>query len=318
MRCVRVLSSVLAAAVFVPVSAWSQTDILYFTRESRIAYFEQDFDPSAVPPFSEPITFSASDAAGTMTLDTFNSQLVFPTNGTPFSDTSTGQFSRLFADAIEFSGRALAEEDATDNLFGQYTAGALSEMTVVFDIVEEVDFTLTGSTFDASRSNRPGTTTLSLTGPGVDINVSNGPIDFVGRFAPGRYTFDVFIESLGFYNDTVFGVERTRGEDLGFDALLLLVAETGIAGDYDDSGQVEQGDLNLVLNNWGQSRGFEDPGGSAFATTLVDQEELNLVLNNWGSGGVPTFEGFSVPEPAAAVLGLLGGVLLMPRKKPTD
>ncbi|MEM8783338.1 MAG: PEP-CTERM sorting domain-containing protein [Planctomycetota bacterium] len=81
----------------------------------------------------------------------------------------------------------------------------------------------------------------------------------------------------------------------------------GIVGDYDDSGQVEQGDLNLVLNNWGAAAPF-DPNGDPFSTPNVDQEELNRVLNNWGSTAAPSFEGAAVPEPAT--LALLGGLAL--------
>ena len=73
---------------------------------------------------------------------------------------------------------------------------------------------------------------------------------------------------FGFYD------EPTQGEPWPLvDALV---------GDYNDSGSVEQGDLDLVLNNWGQTRTF-DPSGDAFATDAVDQEELDRVLNNWGS-----------------------------------
>ncbi|MEM1444909.1 MAG: PEP-CTERM sorting domain-containing protein [Planctomycetota bacterium] len=92
--------------------------------------------------------------------------------------------------------------------------------------------------------------------------------------------------------------------------LIEFISEVanGLAGDYDDSGSVEQGDLNLVLTNWGTSRTFVDPGGTVFASDNVDQEELNLVLTNWGSSSAPSFEGFAVPEPAT--FALLGGLAL--------
>ncbi|MEM9754278.1 MAG: PEP-CTERM sorting domain-containing protein, partial [Planctomycetota bacterium] len=87
----------------------------------------------------------------------------------------------------------------------------------------------------------------------------------------------------------------------------ISLGETaGIVGDYDDSGSVEQGDLNLVLNNWGQDAPFE-PNGDAFASLAVDQEELNRVLNNWGNTeNPPSFNGSAVPEPAT--LALLSGL----------
>ncbi|MEM1026642.1 MAG: hypothetical protein AAGJ38_01000 [Planctomycetota bacterium] len=89
---------------------------------------------------------------------------------------------------------------------------------------------------------------------------------------------------------------------------LAVVGTAGLIGDYNDSGTVEQGDLNLVLTNWGTNRTFEDPGGTAFATIIVDQEELNLVLSNWGSTTTPSFEGFNIPEPASTLILALCGL----------
>lgn len=86
----------------------------------------------------------------------------------------------------------------------------------------------------------------------------------------------------------------------------------GLVGDYNASRLVEQGDLNLVLNNWGQARPFE-PNGEPFATALVDQEELNRVLNNWGSSSTPSFEGFVVPEPGVALAAAV--VILLNRRR---
>ncbi|MEM7576531.1 MAG: choice-of-anchor tandem repeat NxxGxxAF-containing protein [Planctomycetota bacterium] len=93
----------------------------------------------------------------------------------------------------------------------------------------------------------------------------------------------------------------------------------GLPGDFNGSGQVEQGDLNLVLNNWGTNTVVNGDavipvGWKNYAedTATVDQNELNLVLNNWGSVAAPSFEGFNVPEPGVGFalglgLGLAGG-----------
>ncbi len=89
----------------------------------------------------------------------------------------------------------------------------------------------------------------------------------------------------------------------------LFLSQVGslVPGDYNASGQVEQGDLDLVLSNWGfdtDANGIptgwtnDPPGG------LIDQAELDGVLLNWGGTAAPNFTGLaSVPEPAA--LGLL-------------
>lgn len=77
-----------------------------------------------------------------------------------------------------------------------------------------------------------------------------------------------------------------------------LIAEA-IAGDFNGDGQVDNGDLNLLLGSWGAGtvpgewiNGFEAP---------VDNGELNDLLGNWGSGVPAT----AVPEPAAFVLAWL-------------
>ncbi len=83
----------------------------------------------------------------------------------------------------------------------------------------------------------------------------------------------------------------------------------GITGDFNNSGQVEQGDLDLVLQNWGldTSGGGIPTGWTNDNDQLgqIEQTELDRVLQNWGSTSAPDFQGSSVPEPAA-----LAGVLL--------
>ncbi|MEM8781417.1 MAG: endonuclease [Planctomycetota bacterium] len=94
---------------------------------------------------------------------------------------------------------------------------------------------------------------------------------------------------------------------------LTLIAElvdgsAFLPGDFNDSGQVEQGDLNLVLNNWGLDTDATGvPAGwvnDADLSGVVDQAELNLVLNNWGVAAAPALRGFAVPEPGMGLAGL--------------
>ncbi len=86
-----------------------------------------------------------------------------------------------------------------------------------------------------------------------------------------------------------------------------------IEGDYNDSGQVEQADLDLVLQNWGLDTGaFPIPTGwtNDLPDGLIDQAELDGVLLNWGSTSAPQFSGAAVPEPgvAACLLACFGGI----------
>lgn len=77
-----------------------------------------------------------------------------------------------------------------------------------------------------------------------------------------------------------------------------------LLGDFDASGTVDQGDLDLVLLNWGgrtHPSVFPDTWtGAPAAGPTIDQQELDSVLLEWGrtaaGGGAP------VPEPATSVL----------------
>lgn len=93
-------------------------------------------------------------------------------------------------------------------------------------------------------------------------------------------------------------------------SLGLLVPIEPLDGDFDASGDVGAGDLNLVLFNWNIDGGVltadwmnrrPDPG------TLVGVPQLNEVLFNWGIA----LSAATVPEPAAetALLTLLVGGL---------
>ncbi|MEM1027034.1 MAG: hypothetical protein AAGJ38_03030 [Planctomycetota bacterium] len=88
-----------------------------------------------------------------------------------------------------------------------------------------------------------------------------------------------------------------------------------LLGDYNDSGQVEQGDLNLVLNNWGSAT---PPIPAGWVNDLpdgfIDQNELNRVLNNWGNQSAPLTSPLTVPEPASLLIGGTLFVLLRRRR----
>ncbi|MEM9752290.1 MAG: PEP-CTERM sorting domain-containing protein [Planctomycetota bacterium] len=146
--------------------------------------------------------------------------------------------------------------------------------------------------------------TLDITNLALDIDASafTGTEAVLADYAAGTLTGAAFTNVTGVGN---FSIDYLTNNQI----TISLLATSGIIGDYDNDGQVAQGDLNLVLNNWGAARTFEDPGGTVFATANVDQEELNGVLNNWGAQSAPSFAGSAVPEPAT--LAVLGGLGLM-------
>ncbi len=79
----------------------------------------------------------------------------------------------------------------------------------------------------------------------------------------------------------------------------------GLPGDFDGSGQVEQGDLDLVLQNWGldtNAAGVPNGWTNDPPQGVVDQGELDRVLQNWGSATSPDLSALSVPEPAASAV----------------
>lgn len=86
--------------------------------------------------------------------------------------------------------------------------------------------------------------------------------------------------------------------------------EVGV-GDYNNNGQVEQGDLDLVLLNWGAAWPPPVEGWVNNQPTdgKIDQNDLDGVLLNWGNmAGAGS--AVAVPEPAALWLTLTGVALV--------
>jgi hypothetical protein len=93
-----------------------------------------------------------------------------------------------------------------------------------------------------------------------------------------------------------------------YDALRRMFIEAAtlhpLPGDYNDSGVVEQADLDLVLLNWGDV--LISPGQLGWTNDLpvgpIDQAELDGVLLNWGNTAAALGGSASVPEPSTLVL----------------
>jgi len=91
-----------------------------------------------------------------------------------------------------------------------------------------------------------------------------------------------------------------------------------IAGDYNGNGQVEQGDLDLVLLHWGDQLANPPDAGwiNDLPTGTIDQAELDAVLLNWGNA-IGLAAG-SVPEPSAVMLLLFAiASVLVTRRRPS-
>jgi peptidyl-prolyl cis-trans isomerase A (cyclophilin A) len=113
-------------------------------------------------------------------------------------------------------------------------------------------------------------------------------------------------------------VRNFDGVNITRDNLVIVndvqVLATGVPGDYNASGLVEQADLDLVLSNWGKSA-MELPNGwfQDLPSGNVDQNELDGVLANWGkaAAGSSSLTAGSVPEPSSWLLALVAVAVLV-------
>jgi hypothetical protein len=97
----------------------------------------------------------------------------------------------------------------------------------------------------------------------------------------------------------------------------LSLAPSTIVGDYNGSGTVEQGDLDLVLLNWGADWPPEVTGWVNDQPTdgAVNQNDLDNVLLNWGNTAQAAAAN-AVPEPTCVVILLVGtGAALLHRRR---
>lgn len=106
---------------------------------------------------------------------------------------------------------------------------------------------------------------------------------------------------------------RIYDEPLGADAILASFIRgptSTMTGDYNASGFVEQGDLDLVLTNWGKSASPPPPGWvKDHPTGFIDQLELDVALLNWGATAAAKARApVPVPEPATSYLAGLAAI----------
>lgn len=183
---------------------------------------------------------------------------------------------------------------------------------------------------------------------GFGVTDATGFVDFKGRGRPtynlpGEESMRVLPTPPGDYvrfeglvpadlGSDVYGISING--DGGITAFQLRGELPGplITGDYDSSGEVGQGDLELVLQFWGQSVLDEESIAELWTNTtgvtapIIGQDELALVLQNWGNvstdlAAIADATGLSeeevrglIPEPGTAmVLGLIGPMLLRRR-----
>jgi hypothetical protein len=190
---------------------------------------------------------------------------------------------------------------------------------------------LRGTVAMAKLGNDPNSATsqffFNLADNSENLDNQNGGFTVFGRATPGSMTVVDQIAALprvnagGAFN--TLPVRNFSGGTIEKEHLVIVndvsVLPGGIDGDYNANGTVEQGDLDLVLLNWGQSSTPAPPGWfQNLPSGPIDQGELDGVLLNWGNSAAGSqLAAGSVPEPGAWVLALvaLAGGLIIARRR---
>lgn len=156
------------------------------------------------------------------------------------------------------------------------------------------------------------------------ISLTEGvPFEVTDRGLGVKLTGDL-ADGTPFSLDLTPGFDSNNPLDDGFFSgstlnVTLAPVVAVLLGDYNSDGFVSQGDLDLVLLNWGDAvlppnfNALNIDGTNPF-DNLISQNELDGVLLNWGNGTPPSSI-TAVPEPASAGLLTFVGLVLTRRRR---
>ena len=185
--------------------------------------------------------------------------------------------------------------------------------------------------FDAIQGDLAAPSTASAFIKVIDPNNGFALVDFVpvdmsslsGPAQNFQISYDILSGSAGLLFQYGFLNTATNFNPSGvnYDNIDLSLAPTGgvgaLEGDYDMSGSVGQGDLDVVLLNWGGVTfpGDENalPGGGPF-DGAIGQNELDGVLLNWGNA-IPLAAASTIPEPGSLLLVAMAGLMGLARRR---
>jgi hypothetical protein len=248
------------------------------------------------------------------------------TGATVFNPAGAGT-TRWFLDAdVEGVGTPVVGADLITNMIGVTTTGtgATGEGAGMDDLNSNTDPGFDGgtsaylfATVDYNFFDVGATAELFLQIGSAGIADTSG---LVASVIFGELDADLSSSILAERNVDQLG----DGQDIADATAAAVPSGCTINGDYDDSGQVAQGDLDLVLLNWGDTvPPNPNPGvwvcDAVFPTApLISQDELDGVLLNWGNTAASAGASASaIPEPGTVGLLLVGlvGFGLARRKK---
>ncbi len=245
-------------------------------------------------------------------------------SATPVFNPANGHHYELIEDAVQWTdARALAEARTHNGSPGYLaTLTSFAENQFVIDALGRTTpgfAWIGGSDADAEGAWR------WVTGPEAGIRFSQertpvAPFNFApwgvrepNNFGAGEHFAGVQLGPATF-DQTQQGQWGDASGTLNFIGYLVEYGAAPV-GDYNGSGQVDQGDLDLVLQHWGAPGDPLPIGWVQYVPgAAVEQSDLDSVLGNWGETAVPTLRGAtSVPEPLAGVALMLAWYLAFTR-----
>ena len=174
----------------------------------------------------------------------------------------------------------------------------------------------------------PLVTITSMVAPSPDwfVGVSSVPLREAGQWVPlivlPLHPYDAGTDSgtnFRSLNQNTNPAEPIRRLDTDPTSLLFGTGPMGtvtiehipagsLEGDADRDGDVDDGDLSLLLANWNRATHWGN--GEFSGAAPVNDTDLSLLLSNW-TGPL----GSAAPEPASAVMMLLGVSVLAGRRR---